>query len=306
MELVNTESNELTLQEKINGIKTLHVNHPRFKSAFKLIEQCHRSLEHTSDPQCMLITGPSGAGKTTLFKSYVKTYDKVVYGDKRTKKTLLWGEVPSPVKIPTFLEMMLEMLGDPFPTRGTIGNKNHRLVKLIKDCKVELIMLDEFQHFVSKEKYKVNYEVADCFKSLINRTQVPVVLFGLEEAEEVIETNPQLLRRFSYRSTIAPFSYDTPQGMDEFRKLLGQIDKKLPFKDRSNLAEAEIADRLMYATNGVMNSVMKIIRDAALRAVKDNRERIEMVDLAKVYNLHASIMKGKDDNPFTKEKFEYL
>ncbi|MEH7747329.1 TniB family NTP-binding protein [Neobacillus drentensis] len=306
MKLVNSELTDLTLEEKIYKIKTLHVNHPRFKNAFKLIEQCHRSLEHTSDPQCMLVTGPSGAGKTTLFKSYVKTYDKVMYESTRTKKTLLWGEVPSPVRIATFLEMMLEMLGDPFPTRGTIGNKNHRLVKLIKDCKVELIMLDEFQHFVSRERYKINYEVADCFKSLINRTQVPVVLFGLEEAEEVIESNPQLLRRFSYRCPMAPFSYNTPQGVNEFRTLLGQIDKNLPFKEHSNLADADIADRIMYATNGVMNSVMKIIRDAALRAVKDNRERIEKVDLAIVYNLHASIMKGKNDNPFTKEKFEFL
>ncbi|PWW30563.1 TniB protein [Cytobacillus oceanisediminis] len=296
---------ELSIDEKMAKIKNIKIVHPRFQQGLDRIRKCHLSLESSPDPQCMLVTGPSGSGKSTLFNIYAQMYDKLIYDSTRTKKVILWGEIPSPTRINTFLEMMLEMLGDPYPTRGTIGNKNHRLVNLIKDCRVELIMLDEFQHFVSSVNKKVNNDVAECFKSLVNRTNVPVVLFGLEESELVINENVQLKRRFSMRHPISPFSYDNPKKVEEFRMLLNHIDQMLPFNEFSGLRHENIADRMMYATNGLMNSIMKIIREAALIAVNENREKIELKDLSDAYLLHSAILKGKKENPFVEEKFIY-
>ncbi|MBM6617289.1 TniB family NTP-binding protein [Bacillus suaedaesalsae] len=295
----------MSMDDKMRKIKKLRIEHPRFVKALTLIRKCHKSLESSTDPQCMLITGPSGAGKSTLFDTYVQYYDKVIYHSSKTKKVILWGEIPSPTRINTFLEMMLDMLGDPLPTKGTIGNKKHRLENLIRDCEVELIMLDEFQHFYNQENDKINYDVADCFKSIINKTKVPVVLFGLSDAEKVVAANPQLKRRFSLRESIAPFSYDSPNEVVEFRMLLKEVDKMLPFENLSGLGEEDLADRFMFATNGVMNSVMKIIRDAAIQVVEEGREKIEREDLAKAYHLHSSILRAKKFNPFTKEEFNY-
>jgi energy-coupling factor transporter ATP-binding protein EcfA2 len=295
---------EMSVEDKKEKIKNLRIIHPRFKKAMDLIKMCHESKMISSDPQCMLITGPSGSGKTTIFDSYIHFYDRIRYEDNtRTKKTILWAEIPSPTKISTFLEAMLERLGDPFPTRGTIGNKNHRLVNLIKDCQVELLMLDEFQHFVHPENQKVNYDVSDCFKSLINLTKVPVVLFGLDEAESVLECNPQLKRRFSIRYSISPFGYENGNRIKEFQMLLHQIDKQLPFEELSLLGESEMADRIMFATNGNMNSITKLIGNAALYALNNNNTKISLSDFAKAYQLHSYILQGNERNPFIKETF---
>jgi type II secretory pathway predicted ATPase ExeA len=289
----------MTFEEKAKIVKDLRIIHPRFKKALELIKQCHNSSQISDDPQCALISGDSGSGKTTIFETYIKLNDKVVYDDfTGAKKAILWAEVPSPVRISTFLETMLDQLGDPFPTRGTIGNKNHRLVNLIKDCGVELIMLDEFQHFVHSENQKVNYEVADCFKSLINRTKVPVVLFGLKDAERPLEVNPQLKRRFSIRYSLSPFGLENDTRRREFQTLLGLIDKQLPFVELSGLDREEMVEKFYFATNGVINSIMKIIRSAAFYALEKDKDKIEINDFAKAYHLHSYILKGEKNNPF--------
>jgi energy-coupling factor transporter ATP-binding protein EcfA2 len=291
---------EMDINQKKELIKKLRIIHPRFKKAMELIKRCHDSTSISADPQCMLITGPSGSGKSTILECYIRFHDKLIYEPTRTKKVILWAEVPSPTRITTLLETMLEQLGDPFPTRGTIGNKNHRLVNLIKDCGVELIMLDEFQHFVNTENEKVNYEVADCFKSLINRTKVPVVLFGLEKAGIVLESNKQLKRRFSMRYLLSPFGYEDENRIKEFRLLMRQMDTLLPFVNLAGLDNPDFADRIMAATGGIMNSIMKLIREAALIALEQGKDKIEITDLAKAYQLHAYIMKENDNNPFLK------
>lgn len=290
---------DMTLDEKKKIIKDLKIIHPNFSKALKLIQKCHESLELSDDPQCMLISGPSGSGKTTIFDTYVKLNDKVEYDEKTgAKKSILWAEIPSPIRISTFLETMLERLGDPFPTRGNIGNKNHRLVNLIKDCGIELIMLDEFQHFVHPENQTINYDVADCFKSLVNRTKVPVVLFGLEDSVKVINANQQLNRRFSMRTSLAPFGIENNERKKEFQKLLTLIDTKLPFTKIADLGSCEMVGKIHFATDGFINSVMKIIREAAFSAVEKNKNSIELIDFAKAYHIHSHILKGADNNPF--------
>lgn len=306
--LMQTDTREkyssMDLVQKKEQIRNLRIAHPRFKKALDLIKRCHDSSSISDDPQCMLITGPSGSGKSTIFETYRQFNDKIIYESTRTKRVVLWAEIPSPTRISTFLETMLEQLGDPAPTRGTIGNKNHRLVNLIKDCRVELIMLDEFQHFVNTENQKVNYDVADCFKSLINRTKVPVVLFGLDDAKTVLECNPQLKRRFSMRYSIPPFGYEEENRKKEFRMLMKQLDILLPFEQLAGLENPEFADRIMTATGGVMNSIMKLIKEAALISLEQEKEQIEMIDMAKAYQLHSYILQGEENNPFVKKDFK--
>jgi hypothetical protein len=288
----------LTKDEKIKKINLYRVPHPDFKKALELIRMCHQSSAHYADPQCLLITGIYGTGKTTIFKTYLGQYQEITPLERTTKRAILSGSIPSPTTISSFLEAMLAHLGDPFPVKGTIGNKQYRLVNLIKDSKVELIMLDEFQHFVHKENQKVNHDVADCFKSIINETNVPVVLLGLDDAEKVLEANGQLKRRFSFRHHLWDFGCENAERIDKFRLLLHNIDKSLPFGQLAGLKEFEMWEKFESCTKGNMNAIMKIIRTAALFAVETNQEQVKIEHFAKAFDLHSFIMEG--ENPFAK------
>ena len=50
----------------------------------------------------MLITGVSGSGKSTIFDAYIQLKDRIVYEETRTRKVILWAEIPSPTTIMSF------------------------------------------------------------------------------------------------------------------------------------------------------------------------------------------------------------
>jgi Cdc6-like AAA superfamily ATPase len=291
-----TDFSQLTKEEKLNKIDVLRIIHPDFKKALDLISLCHKSKFNYSEPQCLLITGNYGAGKSTIMEMYVHQHQKIVPLEQTTKVAILSGSIPSPTTINTFLEAMLNHLGDSYPVKGTIGNKQHRLVKLMKDSEVELIILDEFQHFVHKENQEINHKVADCFKSIINATKVPVVLLGLDESENVLKANGQLKRRFSFRHHLSGFNCINAKTTDFFRILLHNIDKRLPFEKLSGLKEIGTWEKFDHATKGNMNALMKLIRTAATFAVEADQEQISEEYFSKAFELHSFIMKG--NNPF--------
>ena len=70
----------------------------------------------------MLITGPSGSGKSTIFETYIRKHDRLIYEETRTKKLFCGQRFQAQHEL-IFLETMLHQLGDPFPMKGTIGNK---------------------------------------------------------------------------------------------------------------------------------------------------------------------------------------
>ncbi|USK32539.1 ATP-binding protein [Bacillus sp. F19] len=290
-----------TLEEKKKALKNIKILHPRFNHALGLIRKCHDSIHTSETPLSGLITGLSGSGKTTVIKTYLQKYGQVVSGETQTKKTILHAEVVSPATINTFMETLLEKLGDPFPVKGTIGNKNHRLENLIQKCGIEIIILDEVQHFVQTDDHLRINKVSDCFKSLVNRTNVPCVLFGMAESKQVLKASSQLNRRFSIRYDLTTFAYDTEDSVKEFRTLLHLIDSQLPFVEMAGLGD--MAERFYYATNGLMDSIIKIVREAAENAIKDQKDKIDLKDLAKGFQLQAHLLEEGKMNPFAQKEF---
>lgn len=292
-----------TDHDKLKFIDSIRVIHPRFKKAMDAIEEIHQESLYSDAPSSLLIHGDTGSGKTTLLKTYIDKHmhvsSDVVEGIRYSTQNILHLSLPSPVKYTILTERLLQELKDPYPNKGTVAQKGDRLVKLIRKNRVELIMLDEFQHFVDRDRRKVMLGVTDWFKSLMVQTQIPVIFFGLSEATEVLDLNPQLNRRV-IREEIRPFSLETEEDRTEFQRLMFELDKKITtvFETTSNLADEECCERFMYATNGAMHSIMLLLRQAAKNALSRAADCIELVDLARAYERISHINDGKELNPF--------
>ncbi|MGK9251809.1 TniB family NTP-binding protein [Paenibacillus humicus] len=305
-----------TKLEKLTFIENIRIAHPKFKAALKLIEEAHFESTYSADPCSILICGDTGSGKTTLFDAYIAQHDKVessiVDGIRTSTRSILSASVPYPATHSTVTERLLKQLGDPYTNKGTIAQKDYRLTKLIKENHIQLIMLDEIQHFIDRDREKVVYKVSDWFKSLINATKVPVILFGLKESTQVLDRNPQLSRRFPVRYHMKPFGYESQAEQEEFQMLMFAIDKQLRdvFESTSNLADEMLCERMYYATGGSIDSIMKLIRRGAKNALLRDAACIELVDLANAFNLISHINRHGNINPFviadfSLEKFPY-
>ncbi|WP_171720926.1 TniB family NTP-binding protein [Paenibacillus phytohabitans] len=289
--------------EKLRFVDSIRVIYPRFKETMDLIEEVHQTSLYSPNPASLLITGETGSGKTTLFKTYIeqhsKVSSKVVEGIQCSTKNILHISIPYPVRYTILTERLLTELGDPYPNKGTVAQKDKRLTTLIKQNQVQLVMLDEFQHFVDRDRRKVMLGVSDWFKSLMNETNIPFILFGLDSSNEVLDVNPQLSRRVN-RKEITPFGYGSSGEKNEFQRLMFEIDKQVAkvFESTSDLADETCCERFMYATNGAMNSIMSLVRQGAKNALAREAERIELVDLARAYEKVTYVNRGKSLNPF--------
>ena len=298
-----------TTREKIIATNQIYVRYSLFDRILYDIEECHYSPETNGedDPDCLLLIGEAGAGKTTIYKTYAKNYPRQET-DEGSIIPIIYTPIPVPATVKGLVQAIVRELGDPLYNKGTTRNQTDRVYELLAACKVELIVLDEFHHFIDRESKKVLNNVCDWLKNLILKTKIPVVLFGLPESKKILESdlnNRQLSRRFKYRYELIPFPRND-DGMKLFRQFLGDIDSKILLSEQSGLAEKSMAERIYYATDGTIAHVMTLIRKGASVAIKQDLKRLDLEILNMVYHKHLKHEKPhKYSEPFLVKKLDF-
>jgi len=272
-----------SVAERIARVERIMLTFPRLERLRGKIEYCHQHSKVAAEPECLLVTGPTGAGKTTLCQTYARGYPRSV-GPHGVRVPVLAASIPVPATAKSLVTRLLEALGDPLAERGTAVSQTLRLVRLMRDCGVELIILDEFQHFIDRDSNHILLTVANWLKDVLNETNVPIVLTGMPYSDVILRANAQLERRFGMRERIDPFAWDTPEARTEFRTLLYVLDRALAFDRPSNLSDSETAHRIYCATGGVLGYVMKLVRRAAVFAVERRLDLVDLTLLAEAYD----------------------
>lgn len=283
--------------ERKELIERIYITFPRFNRVLDKIAYCHAHSKIAAEPECLLITGAQGAGKTTLCRDYARRHPRTVTREGKLIPVLSTS-APSITTKKSLPTRLLHDLGDGVAEKGTSLTQTLRIIKMVKDCCVELIILDEFQHFIDSDSNVVLVNISNWLKDLINETEKPVVLVGMPHSEIVLTANPQLERRFSMRESLEPFGWGNPAREGEFRSFLKHLDSKLPLLKRSNLASYELAFRIYCATNGLIGYLMKLVRKAAILAVDRKLERVDMELLAESYDERLASRRPWQANPF--------
>jgi hypothetical protein len=288
----------MTAEQKIDLVWSLKILHPKIAAIIKKIERCFLSHKRLGEPENLFITGMTGIGKTTLTKIFLNSHPKIPTSND-DKIPVLYARAPTPASIKNIASSLLDAIGDPCSDKGTTVSITKRLKSYIHKCEVKMLILDEAQHLSGTETKL--YQAADWFKALMEDTNIPMVVIGLPDSIGILETNSQLNRRFSHRCTLSPFDWKDDQ--NDFRSLLYTIDFKLPFPENSNLAIADMPDRIFYASDGVVGNIIKLLRFAAQYSIEDGHKHIQRISLIKAYNLHIKSTMIAKENPFESQQF---
>lgn len=289
----------MPIEDRVKLVESIYIHFPRNEKTVKAIREHHAHAKFASEPEGLLIQGETGAGKTTILKLYMKGYPRI-HDAETTRVPVLYAKVPTPATCKQLVTKILEAIGDPAAERGTQISQTLRLKRYFDVCQVELLVLDEFQHFQDRDSQKVLKTVSDWLKLLMEETGIPIVLVGLPYSHTILDApgNEQLKRRFATRIELGPFGYDSSQERQDFRRFLTMIDEKLPLAEKSNLADPGMALCVYEATNGVVAHVMKLIRRATVIALESNREKITLDILAIAYEQRLASNDPEKDNPF--------
>lgn len=259
---------EMSKPERIARIYRIRVWYPRMKRIYDEIVRAYEMNPLTPDPECIALFGAFRTGKTTIVGSFCELHPRIPH-QHSTEIPILKTVIPAKATVGNLLVALLSALGDPLADRGSIGVKQNRLERLLTDCKVQMIILDEANHFVDRDSERVLHDVSNTLKNLIKFKNIACVLVGLPYTEEVLKVNEQLGSLFGDPYTLTSLRWDDsePETIDEFRRFLREVEHQLPLPSRSFLSSREGAWRCFVATQGKVGYLMRLLRRSAEEAV---------------------------------------
>ena len=290
----------LPVEQKIALVEQIYVWSPALREMIDLMNHCREFSKIAAEPKSILITGEQGAGKTKLIERYMEKCPRVVTAEE-TIVPVLAVDVINPATVKSLVEELLDALGDAAADKGTIASQTRRLCNLLKKCRTELIILDEFQHLIDWKSSKVMQNISNWLKVVMNRTKLPMVLIGMPNSVNILDTegNEQLKRRFSARRRLEPFSWgESEEEQADMRNFLRKLDEALAgvLSKRSGLDEPETAYLIHSATGGFVHMIMKLIRGAARAALTQGLDGIDLILLEEAYDAHLAGYESENED----------
>jgi hypothetical protein len=277
-------------------LKNEIIEYSTFTTAIREIARLHIRGVTSNVDGGLLLVAQSGGGKSTVLEYYERRFPRITTSCG-TQIPVLRVDTPESPTIKSFTEAILSALKDPGAHKGNAAEKTNRIVHLLKNCVVELLFIDEFQHFFDGRWSAESERVSNWLKNLINKVRIPVVLTGLPCAISVVNSNRQLRRRFAAAHYMKPFGFDSESEKREFRAVLKGIQLSLPIKCM-DLSEANTAKRFYYATHGLIDYVVKIIDDAVSRRSSAQKEPLALQDFADAFKRQLWLDAPNELNPF--------
>lgn len=286
--------------ERQNWTEDFFVVHPNVQQIVadfeKRIEYCRRSKMHST----MLIIGGSGSGKTTVAHR-LHAIATQLYGHSDDEKTIcpvIQFAVPDPCTPYEFSVAVLTALGDLSP-RGRKNRSETKIAaeKLLRECEVRLILLDNFQDIPARRATRGIELVGTRLRDLVDSSAALWVFLGTSEALKVVHRDTQLIKRISYRACLNYFGIETKREKAIFVMLLKKVDEWLPLAESSCLVDPKLRGRFYCATEGIFDRLVQLIDRGWLEAVTAGRETMELSDLAAAY-VYVHGPQPNEKNPF--------
>jgi DNA transposition AAA+ family ATPase len=140
---------------------------PQFTEAIREIARRHRRGVEANVAEGLLLVAQTGSGKTTVLEYYASKFPPVRTATGM-KIPVVRVTTPAAPSVKMLAETILLAMGDPAAASGNTTVKTNRIVHLFKSCGVELLMIDEFQHFVDGRRMAECRKVTDWVKTLID------------------------------------------------------------------------------------------------------------------------------------------
>jgi len=250
------------------------IHYDRFCIALRRIAGIHRQWRSVSPgARALALLGHTGTGKSTILRFYASQFEQF----ETTEGPIipvLYVVVPSRPSIKNLAQAILDALGDRI-SRRSAEDKTVYLVELLKQCRVEMLIIDEFQHFADAGRIAEANRATDWLKNLMEANGVTVVVAGLPNSAEVLKANPQLTRRFSAIHEVRRFDWMVPDDRREFGGVLKYMHSRLPLPC-PDLHSSEFAMRMYVASAGVIDYVAKIIDGAVVLAMECGKTTLSL------------------------------
>lgn len=282
----------ITTLQRVALLDKVVVPHPAWEQALQGIQDCVAKSQVYREPVGSLLLADGGMGKTTVCRAILAQMPHTTKVEQRLEKTLIpafYAEVPSPATVKSVAASLLAKLNDPSPQAGNTGQMTQRLCKLLAECETKLVLLDEFHHLfdIRKTGARVNTNVCNWIKSVVNQTRVTFCLVGLPQFAPILAIDSQLARRFPLEFALPPLWVGTNAEPGALLLFLAQIKQtllhKLQFQAVPHLDRHDVALQIYAATGGSPAFVMALVKEAVRFALDAQSKQLTLEDFSRAW-----------------------
>lgn len=199
------DAKEPVEQSLAHRVANLNVSYPKIEQVWHVLDSIrtqNKYKEGTTNygKRHISVIGPSGVGKSQGLLKYEELNKGIteISADKSTEvdtMPVVYVELPDPFTIKELYQHISHALGFPeLPQRISIGDAQRQAFHLLREQKVEVLILDELDYILSSN---VTYKAAmNAIKKIANKANITLVLAGTPEAEELLKINFQNYRRY--------------------------------------------------------------------------------------------------------------
>ncbi|MGR9470605.1 TniB family NTP-binding protein [Rhizobium leguminosarum] len=225
----------------------------------------------------------------------------------RSQRKVIYISVSGTSTLMSFLEDILRAYGDPFPERGTLGNKKDRVLNYIREYETELLIFDEMNHLrIEAKATHVRIEATRVHNTLKDFLLggCPVVFVGTLDAERKVFSDKQISARCrgKNRLFLGPLKWEHPDHRKCFQDYCGLVGLELHkhgfFSKRSNFIAKDTLACLFIAAGGYLGHASNIIAIASEFAHDEGAECVKwehLSDACEEYTVGEGLA---DYNPF--------
>ena len=251
--------------------------------------------------ECMIMTGLSGIGKSTLIDSIVSQFDQTIQHSKHGKYekdfrqiTYIKCDIPGSANIKTVCRMIVKQIDkitgekhwEDYKKRRLLNDEYiERTVALCSTQMIGVIILDEIQN-LSLAKVEEKAKILSLIHRLTNEAKVPVVNVGTTKAIKVFQSEFMNIRRLGLPVDLLNFFED-----EEDWKLLVEyawdyqlIESPLPLDD-------EIRKMIYRLTVGIPHCLFFLIAQANVQAIRQKKACIDKEFLEEIYHSKFKLLK---------------
>ncbi len=234
----------------------------------------------------LIVTGPSGTGKTTAVTQLGRIHERAVrrrHPEEQTRLPVVYVTVP-PAATPRVLAVeFARFLGLPLSTRSNQAEVTNAVCGVLGDLRTELVIVDEIHNL--NLGTRTGAEASDQLKYFSERMSATFVYAGAG-----LFAGPrgrQIAGRFASLTT-APFPYGSTAQREQWQALVATLEQALCLH-RHRPGDLLKLDAYLHArTDGMIGSLSHLVRGAAIEAILDGSEAITKATLESVRLDHAA------------------
>lgn len=223
----------------------------------------------TTTSPAMLLLGRSGNGKTTILERFASQFQPRTTQDGNLVIDVVRMAMPAGATEKDLWSELLHACQTCHRATDPAALLLRQAYAVLNTLEPRIIVSDEINNLLSGSGVNQRL-ILGKLKDLTNRFRMHLILAGTQDAQAAVLSDDQLKRRLD-RFELPKWDLNA-----EFLRLLRSLERVMPLPAPSDLAGKQFATLINLRTDGSIGSIARLIKEAAVLAIRNGRDRIDL------------------------------